>query len=62
MIFAQGLSMNQMTPIVGVFLYDKTCGSKIFARKWEILNIFLIISNSHLGLNLKYHIQAFVNT
>ena len=31
-IFTQGLSLNQMTPIVGVFLDDKTCASKIFAR------------------------------
>ena len=45
-----------MTPIVGVFLYDKTFASKIFARKCEILNIFLIISGSHLGLSPNYHI------
>ena len=62
MIFTQGLSLNEMTPIVGVFLHDKTCASKIFARKCEILNIFLIFSDSHLGLSHKYHILAFVNT
>ena len=53
MIFTQGFSLHQMTPIVGVFLHDETCASKIFARKFEILNIFLIISGSHLGLSLK---------
>ena len=53
MIFAQGLSLNQMTPIVGVFLHDKTCASKIFARKCEILNILVIISGSNLGFSLK---------
>ena len=62
MIFTQGLSLNQMTPIVGVSLHDKTCASKIFARKCEILNIFLIISGSHLEFSLKYHVPAFVDT
>ena len=62
MSFTQGLSLNQMTPIAGVFFHDKTCASKIFARKCEILNIFLIISGSHPGLSLKYHIPAIVNT
>ena len=62
MIFTQGLSLNQMTPIVGVFLHDKTRASKIFARKCEILHIFLIISGSHLGLSPTYHITAFVNS
>ena len=38
MILTQGLSLNQMTSIVGVFLHDKTSASKIFARKCEILN------------------------
>ena len=61
MIFTQGLSLNEMTPIVGVFFPDKICASKIFARKCEILNIFLIISGCHLGLTLKYRIPAFVN-
>ena len=41
---------------------DKTCAPEIFARNCEILNFFLIISGSHLGLSLKYHIPAFVNT
>ena len=58
MIFTQGLSLNQLTPIVRVFLHNQTCASKIFARKCEILNIFMIISGSHLGLSLKYHITA----
>ena len=62
MIFTQGLSPNQMTPIVGIFLHDKPVASKIFARKCEILHIFLIISGSHFGLSLKYHIPAYVNT
>ena len=61
-IFTEGLSVNEVTPIVGGFLHDKTCASKIFAKKCEILTIFLIISGSHLGLSLKYHIPAFVNT
>ena len=61
MIFTQGLSLNQMTPIVGIFLHDKTCATKIFARKYEILDIFFSISGSHPGLSLKYHIPAFVN-
>ena len=47
MIFTQGLSLNQMTPIVGIFLHDKTTAYKIFARKCAFLNIFLIISGSH---------------
>ena len=62
MIFTQGLSLNQITPIVGVFLHDKTCASKIFTRKCEIFYIFLLIFGSHLGLSLKYHIPAYVNT
>ena len=32
MILIQGVSLNQMTPIVGVFLENKTCASKIFTR------------------------------
>ena len=62
MIILQGLSLNQMTKIVGASLHDQTCVFKIFARKCEILNIFLIISGGDLGLSLKYHITAFVNT
>ena len=62
MICTQGLYLNQMTPIVGIFLHDKICASKIFARKYEILNIFLIIFGNHFGLGPKYHILAFVNT
>ena len=47
---------------LGGFLHEKTCASEIFAGKGEILKIFFIISGSHLGLSLKYHIPAFVNT
>ena len=32
-----------------------------YLQENEILNIFLIISGSHIGLSLKYHIPAFVN-
>ena len=62
MIFTQGLSLNKTTAIVGVFLYNKTYAPKIFARKCEILNIFLIIYGSHLGFSLEYHIPEFIHT
>ena len=62
MIFNQGLSLNQITPIVVVFVHDETCASKIFARKCKILNISFVLAGSHLELSLIYHIPAFVNT